>query len=465
MNIESNESNEPNESNESNEQNKPIQNVDSKIGLCGFRNIGNTCYMNSILQLLIHSKLIVNFLLSKSNPFVCENPESKIELELELESELNYDGEFMDCLKESSLSKIGEKERKRLKLSELDDIIVNKSEVLNYIDNSLTIKLAEIINTIIYKGNSCITPNIFKHIIDRKIPTLRGMGQQDSHELLNGIFDNLIEETGMDSEPIINNVPQIIKDYVDFLQEIKKRIRSTNEINERKLIVQELNEFKKKNNDVINKFNGLDYMIKVFKNKRTNVLDTSSTGHNPMIFNLLTFVVDTFTCIECKFSSCKYQYNTNLMLHIKPTLNECFDQMIEEELIDRKCEICNCAKATKKTKLWRPGMTLFIELCRFSSLPNGRLWKNNTNVEIPHELDIAKYCDSSMVTETALTYKYKLKGISNHMGNMNGGHYTADCVSITDNNTWYHFDDSRVLKHSNDNIDTTSAYILLYEME
>ncbi len=51
------------------------------------------------------------------------------------------------------------------------------------------------------------------------------------------------------------------------------------------------------------------------------------------------------------------------------------------------------------------------------------------------------------------------------MGTMQGGHYTADCVSITDNKTWYHFDDSRVSKHSSSNIDTSSAYILMYEME
>jgi ubiquitin C-terminal hydrolase len=370
----------------------------------------------------------------------------------------------MQYLEESTINKIGERERKRLKLSENDEIIVNKSEVENYIDNSLTFKLAEIINTIIYKGNSCITPTAFKHIIDRKIPNLRGMGQQDSHELLNGLFDNLIEETGTDSEPLINNVPQSVHDYIDYLHKLKKKMQEEDLIEKKKLIIQELNDYKKKNYDIINKFSGLNYMINVFKSRRKSSLDTSSTGYNPMIFNLLTFNIDTYKCKECLHEHCVFQYYTNLMLPVKPTLKECFEQMTEEEQVDRRCELCNCKKSIKNTKIWRPGMTLFIELCRFVNLPNGRLFKNNSKVDIPHEIDINEFCDNSMKTDTTLTYKYKLKGISNHLGYMSGGHYTADCLSIIDNKTWFHFDDSCVSMYEGSDIDTSNAYILLYEM-
>jgi ubiquitin C-terminal hydrolase len=291
------------------------------------------------------------------------------------------------------------------------------------------------------------------------------MNQQDSHELLNGVFDNLIEETGNDSEPTINKIPQSIKNYIEYVQEVKEKINLEKSIDGKKLIIQEFNEYKKDNYNVINKYNGLNYMIKVFKDKRSSKLDTSSTGYNPLIFGLLTFNVNIFTCNECSHEHCIYQYYTNLMLPVKPTLRECFEQMTEEEIIDRRCEICKCPKSTKKTKIWKPSMTLFIELCRFESLPNGRLRKNNTNVEIPHELDISDFCDSSMKTDATVKYKYKLKGISNHLGGMNGGHYTADCISITDNKSWYHFDDSNVSKHSSSDIDTSSAYILLYELE
>ena len=437
----------------------------SKIGICGFRNIGNTCYMNSILQLLIHSKLIVNFLLHKSNPFVQENVQENNQIDTGNNLSNKDKAEYLQYLELSTINKFAERERKKLKLSSDDEITLNKYEVYNHMENSLINKLAEIINIIIYKGNSCITPSLFKKIIDKKIPTLRGMGQQDSHELLNGFFDNLIEETCIDSEPTINNVPQSINEYVNYLHDLKKKINSQNNIEYKKMVIQELNEYKKKNYDIINKYSGLNYMTNVFKKRRISNLDTSSTGYNPFIFNLLTFTVDIYNCQECSHEHCVYQYYTNLMLSVKPTLKECFEKLIEPEQIDRKCELCKCDKSIKKTKIWRPGMTLFIELGRFTNLPNGMTCKNNSNVEIPHQLDISDFCDNSMKTEKSLTYKYKLKGISNHLGYMGGGHYTADCLSIIDNKTWYHFDDSNVQQYIDSNIDTSNAYVLLYEME
>ena len=435
--------------------------VDPKLGLCGFRNIGNTCYMNSILQLLIHSKLIVNFMLAKENPYTNLNTES----ESNESKSSDLAAEFENYLKQNVTDRLGERERKRLGLDDDAKVNINSEQFDKIVHNTLSVKLAEIINLLVYKGNSCITPTGFKQIVDRKIPSMRGMMQQDAHELLNGLLDNLIEETGNDSEPTINNVPQTIKAYFEHIEEVKKILSSTESREEKKRIIQEFNEFRESHKKNVNKFAGLKYMTNVFGKKRSTSLDTSTTGYNPMIFNLLTFNVDTFKCIECGLESSKYEYCTILSLHIKPTLKECFEQFVSSEQIDRKCEGCECKKAIKKQMIWRPGMTMFIQLCRFNNLPNGRICKNNLNVEIPHQIDISEYCDSSMLTEQTPSYKYKLKGISNHMGGMGGGHYTADCVSIIDNKTWYHFDDSSVSRYQGTEINTSNAYILMYEME
>jgi ubiquitin C-terminal hydrolase len=449
-----------------NELNIPKNIIEPKLGLCGFKNMGNTCYMNSILQLLVHSRMLINFLLCESNPFENLDSDKNTNLtftQLVIKDKVN--ATFIKFLKENTLERLAEKERKRLNLDDFDPVDININEYEMHIEKSLVIKLAEIINNLIYKGNSCITPLEFKKILDKKIPSLRGFGQQDAHELLIGIFDILIEETGCDSEPIINNVPNTIKEYHNLLQTLRKKVKETNSIEKKKEYIIELNEYKKINHETINKFSGLKFMTEVFSKKRKNLLDTSTTGYTPTIFNLLTFNLNIFKCTQCNNIIYKYEFDTILSLDVKPTLKECFENFVKEEILERKCEICNNDKVIKKKNIWRPGMLLYIQLCRFNNLPNGKVWKNNQSVEIPSILDISEFCDNSMKTEKSLTYKYKLKGISNHMGSLNGGHYTADAVSIVDNESWYHFDDSNVGRHQTVNIDKSSAYILMYEME
>lgn len=441
--------------------NNKNDNSNQKLGLCGFKNMGNTCYMNSILQLLVHSRTIINFLLCDSNPFVFDENLSFVDLIIQDKIQ----APFIKFLKECSTGRLRELVIKKLNLKEDEEIKLSLSDYKIYLENTLTTKLAEMVNTLIYRGNCCLTPVGFKKVIDVKIPSLRGFAQQDAHELLLGVFDLLIEETGDDSEPVINNVPSKIKEYSNLIENLRNKVKSTNSFEEKKKLVEELNDYKQKNKDVINKFEGLKYMTKVFGMKRKNSLDTSTTGYNPAIFNLLTFSINTFTCTTCNNANYKYEFNTILNLNVMDTLDNCFKNYIREEQIERKCEICQNRDCIKKKLIWRPGMLLFIQLCRFNNLPNGRVWKNNNDVNIPDTIDISPYCDNSMKTDKTLTYKYKLRGISNHMGSLNGGHYTADGVSITDNKTWYHFDDSRVGKHRSESIDTSNAYILMYEME
>lgn len=90
------------------------------------------------------------------------------------------------------------------------------------------------------------------------------------------------------------------------------------------------------------------------------------------------------------------------------------------------CRFCpSCKKpqqASKKLDLWRLPEVLVIHLKRFSY---SRYMKNKleTLVDFPiHDLDLSTYIAG--MPEQA-SNNYRLYAVSNHYGNMGGGHYTA----------------------------------------
>jgi len=85
---------------------------------------------------------------------------------------------------------------------------------------------------------------------------------------------------------------------------------------------------------------------------------------------------------------------------------------------------------------------LIIHLKRFAhnraSFYNSR--KMEDLIEFPLEgLDLSEH----FIGESIENLIYDLYAVSNHFGNMNGGHYTAYAKNPI-NNKWYEFDDSHV---------------------
>ena len=66
-------------------------------------------------------------------------------------------------------------------------------------------------------------------------------------------------------------------------------------------------------------------------------------------------------------------------------------------------------------------------------------------------------------------YIYDLYAVSNHMGSLNGGHYTAYCKNSIFNK-WFEYDDSHVQKigttaaEVKDTVWWLAAYVLFYKL-
>ena len=56
---------------------------------------------------------------------------------------------------------------------------------------------------------------------------------------------------------------------------------------------------------------------------------------------------------------------------------------------------------------------------------------------------------------------YDLYAVSNHMGGMGGGHYTAYGLNSR-NGKWYEFDDTRTSEVNAQDVVTAKAYVLFY---
>lgn len=146
------------------------------------------------------------------------------------------------------------------------------------------------------------------------------------------------------------------------------------------------------------------------------------------------------------------------------SLYACLETFLKEEPLGPEdmwyCPSCKKhQQASKKLDLWRLPEVLVIHLKRFSY---NRYTKNKLEalVDFPiHGLDLSKYI---IYSTQEPSNRYELYAISNHYGNMGGGHYTAYVYHEAEDK-WYDFDDRHVSHVSQDSIKSSAAYVLFYK--
>jgi len=320
-------------------------------GLCGLNNLGNTCYMNSVIQCLSHTKRLRDFLLS---------------------------GEYKNYTKESC--------QQFIMLNELNNLI--RELWLN--------------------GNRVVSPNnFFSHL------------QMLSFQLGNGQF------VGRNQ----NDSGELLIFILDLLHESLATILVQTNIRENNL--------------------ALEQWKLIYKN-----------GESPILNTFYNQVETKIKCGKCNNITYNYQPTSLLHLPIPNTsfisLDDCLEKFsLEEELNDDNlynCERCNEYVIAKRTDhIYKTNDYLIIVLERFDK--NGI--KNNQPVDFPtFDLDLSPYMTHN------IEKRYKLYGIVNHIGGMNGGHYFS---YIENNGQWYEFNDSSVRTIPIENIVSSSAYILFYQ--
>lgn len=147
-----------------------------------------------------------------------------------------------------------------------------------------------------------------------------------------------------------------------------------------------------------------------------------------------------------------------------PTLMDCFHEFIKPELLTGNDALIDDKTGEKKDALkrmrfWNFPKILVITLKRFN-VSHNHISKNEALVNFPLTgLDLSSLAEDYQSNR----YVYDLYGVSNHIGGINGGHYTA-FVKRKDGK-WIYFDDSNVAKVENPTqIVSSMAYCLFYRM-
>lgn len=173
-------------------------------------------------------------------------------------------------------------------------------------------------------------------------------------------------------------------------------------------------------------------------------------------------------CSNCKNVTKTYDPFMDLSLeltnltHKDSSIYDCLDLFTKDEVLENyKCQYCNKnSNPIKSFKINQTSNVLSIQLKRFKhDLSN--FVKNDILINNPLYLNLSPYLSTNTNSHTTSRhYFYELFALICHTGNVNTGHYIV--IIKNSNNQWLRFDDSVITLVSQDEIETTNAYLLFY---
>lgn len=144
------------------------------------------------------------------------------------------------------------------------------------------------------------------------------------------------------------------------------------------------------------------------------------------------------------------------------SIRDCFRLLEETEILEEEnqwyCAKCQAfVDARKSLQLYRLPPVLVICLKRFKS--NGRLFLSKNDAVVAFEAR-GFSLEEFVIGRESRGAVYDLVAVSNHMGGLGGGHYTATCLA---EGGWTLFDDSQHRPLGGSPAPDSHSYILVYQ--
>lgn len=413
--------------NNSNIINYMMDNIDFP-GVNGITNLGNTCYMNSVLQCLSATDIFNHYIRA-----------------------INFKDDLREGIKRLYIDKQKKKNKDISTLELPHNIIKSKFK------DSITYRLYQLF-TIMWNCKTSYSPKYFKSAVDSHCNTFKGFNQHDAQEFLNAIIDRIHEE--LKSNIIVDKYNfngEFIK-YIETKVKLFTKLNNDNLDNNDKLKVQTL--LNNLINENINKeiyLNGIDKKINFLKKNHSIISDL-----------FVGMYLGKIVCSTCNYISFLYEPFNMLTLEIADnqlnlykSLEQCIDNFLKTEEVEYTCDKCkNKTTATKKLSIFNMPEKLIIHFKRFKFI-NGRTAKLNNLIKFP--IENVYFNEFQDIHNNGDKIPFELYGVIHHYGGTNGGHYVATTKNSI-NFKWYEYNDSNVniIKDINKVIDR-SAYILFYQ--
>ncbi|XP_053723993.1 ubiquitin carboxyl-terminal hydrolase 49 [Synchiropus splendidus] len=412
-------------------------------GVTGLRNLGNTCYMNSILQVLSHLQKFRECFLTLD---LCETEEllaktNHSQAVKGMSGSVVSSGPLIGC----PLGSVGKASSENLQVgqqpnpppaSQTTELVQPKEPRSSTRQQMSLCHELHTLFRVMWSGRwSLVSPFAMLHSVWNLIPAFRGYDQQDAQEFLCELLDKVQQE--LDTEGS------------------KRRIVIP--ITKRKLSKQVL-----------------------------KVLNTIFHGQ----------LLSQVTCLSCKHKSNTVEPFWDLSLEFPEryhssdkssgsaayqrscTLTEMLSKFTEMEALEGRIYACNhCNKRRRKTShkplvlsearkqllIYRLPQVLRLHLKRFRWSGRNHREKIGVHVAFDQVLNIKPYCCTGLGQSVHRGgYTYDLSAVVMHHGKGFGsGHYTAYCYN-TEGGFWVHCNDSEMKVCSVEEVCNTQAYILFY---
>lgn len=435
----------------------------------GLINLGNTCYLNSAVQMLVTSERFM----------------------AALESQLPI-----------------EKDAAKLKLR---DELLNLSHGL--------------------KNGDTVHPADFKEAVDSISSLFMGYSQQDSHEFLTTILELLddlykkeentdisettveMDETKKSEEAMeglsnlkklcFEEISTLLHGHSDKKEDSNPEINKPNDepqcklIGGRAVISHDSTQTLVKKEEVGDDTDeSSSYLLELNHTKEQHDRQDDGILSSPVHNHFATEVRSRLTCDSCKYTRSHTEKYFHLSIDIGTESGSVEDGLrtfFSPVQLNIKCEKCFCETATQSTEITRLPHALLLHFKRFIVDYNPdhcsiTYRKNQSAVNFPERLStgihdvlyeflaedvtIPEQSQDLMEEDSEnFTVDYQIKSVVNHIGSSAScGHYTADAYrNYNGENKWNRFNDSSVssITQSEAICDSTckTAYVVMYEIE